>query len=247
MLDPIATARAVALQERSYQLLLWMADAVKRGFIKFTTAHEYGSLPEATEKWIARHYQDIPLRAKPGKSDLLDFSRMFTTYLQNSFILREAPGKQLYSPDAHCFCPMCSWLVEAPHLKTKRISPADRRRAGKLQADVIGLMALELQRDLTEKQIASIVGEQRHREALSMVTYAHDLFARLNGYAVGPAALVLWRGFAWTPSGSPKKKFSLKAEDILMSERQLTKIIQQSADEGELGDQKNKNGIGSDV
>lgn len=234
MLDPIATTRAVALQERSYQLLLWMADAVKRGFIKFATAHNYGSLPEATEKWITRHYQDIPLRARPDKSDLHDFSRLFTTYLQNSFILREAPGKHRYSPDAHCFCPMCSWLIDAPHLKTKRISPADRRRAGKLQADVIRFMALDLQRDLTDEQIDSIVSEQRHREALSMVTYAHDLFARLKGYAVGPAALVLWRGFAWTPSGSPKKRFSLKAEDILERERQLIETIQQAADRGEL-------------
>lgn len=230
MLDPIAITRAVDLQERSYQLLLWMADAIKRGFIKFTTAHDYASLPEATEKWITRHYLDIPLRARPNKSDLADFSRLFTTYLQNSFILREKPGKRLYSPDAHCFCPMCSWLIEAPHLKTRKISTADRRRALKMKADVIYCMALELETDLTDEQVDIIVAAESDRESLSMLTYAHDLLARLNGYAVGPAALVLWRGFAWTPTGSPKNKFSLKAGDILESERQLIAVIQQTAD-----------------
>ena len=32
-----------------------------------------------------------------------------------------ARGKRLYSPDAHCFCPLCSWLIDAPHLKTKKL------------------------------------------------------------------------------------------------------------------------------
>jgi hypothetical protein len=230
LLDPIAIARAVDLQERSYQLLLWMADAVKQGFIKFTTAHDYASLPEATEKWITRHYLDIPPRARPDKSDLANFSRLFTTYLQNSFILSEKPGKRLYSPDAHCFCPMCSWMIDAPHLKTRKISPADRRRARKMKADVIRFLAIELKVCLTDNQVDTIVASKCHRESLSMLTYAHDLLKRLNGHAVGPAALVLWRGFAWTQTGSPKKKFSLNADDLLASERQLIRVIRQTAD-----------------
>jgi hypothetical protein len=124
---------------------------------------------------------------------------------------------------------MCSYLIDAPHLKTRKISPADRRRARKMKANVICVMALELIANLTDKQVDTIVSSPRHREALSMLTYAYDLLERLNGSTVGPAALVLWRGFAWTPAGSPKKKFSLSADDILESERQLIAIIQQTA------------------
>ena len=229
MLDPVALSRAVDLQDRSYQLLLWMADAVKNGFIKFTTAHNYGTLPEACENWIISHYSDIPHRARPDKSDLIDFSRLFTSYLTTSFDLRENPGKQLYSPDAHCFCPMCSWLVDAPNLKTKKITASDRKRARSMKVDVVQRMGLELGVDLTDKQIDEIVNAKCNREPLSMVAYAHSLIDRLNGKAVGPATLVLWRGFAWTESGSPKKKLSLSADEILESERRLVELIQKAA------------------
>ena len=46
---------------------------------------------------------------------------------------------------------------------------------------------------------------------------------------MGPAVLVLWRGFAWTKEGSPKKGFKLTAEMIIDSEKRLSKIIQKIA------------------
>jgi len=106
MLSPQEITRAVNLQQRSYRLLKWMADAVSKGFINFDTAHDYSSVPEATEKWILRHYDNIPPNARPGRSELPEFCAMFSTYLTNSFVLVREPGKQLYSPDAHCFCPL---------------------------------------------------------------------------------------------------------------------------------------------
>lgn len=74
MLDQTLINRAVDLQERSYHLLTWMADAVKKGFIEFNTAYEYSSLPEATADWILSHYMNIPEKARVNKDDLKDFS-----------------------------------------------------------------------------------------------------------------------------------------------------------------------------
>lgn len=226
MLNPDTINRAVDLQQRSYQLLRWMADGVTKGFIRFETAHNYAALPEAAEAWIIRHYQDIPRKAKPTEKDVPTFSRLFTTYLENSFDLRQDPGKHLYSPDAHCFCPMCSWLVDAPNLKTKKPVAADRRRAQQMTADIVRAMAEDIGATLTEDAVDAIVNDKALRESLSMVTYAHDLLGRLDGRAVGPAALVLWRGFAWKPEGSPKKGFTLSAEEILERERALAEVIE---------------------
>ncbi len=39
MLDPNELRRAVDMQQRSYNLLQWIASAVKRGFVDFKTAH----------------------------------------------------------------------------------------------------------------------------------------------------------------------------------------------------------------
>lgn len=226
MLDPDTITRAVDLQQRSYQLLRWMADAVTKGFIRFETAHNCAALPEAAEAWIISHYQDIPRKARPNEKDIPNFSRLFTTFLENSFDLRQDPGKHLYSPDAHCFCPMCSWLVDAPNLKTKKPVAADKRRAQEMKAEIVCAMAGEIGATLTEDAIDTIVSDKALRESLSMVTYAHDLLGRLDGRAVGPAALVLWRGFAWTPEGSPKKRFVLSAEEILERERELAEVIE---------------------
>ena len=111
-LDQLEIQRVVDMQQRSYLLLKWMASAVTDGFVNFETAHSYSSLPVAAEAWIQRHYLNIPAKARPARDDLGLFCAFFSTYLTNSFDLIPNPGKQLFSEDAHCFCPMCSWLVD---------------------------------------------------------------------------------------------------------------------------------------
>ena len=150
---------------------------------------------------------------------------MFSTYLQNSFDLIVSPGKQLYSPDAHCFCPMCSWLVDAPNLTTKRISPADKRRAEKLRMSTLKQMALDNGTSLIEAKAAELLTDDRIREDSSLVAYGYDLLGRMRGIANGPAILSLWRGFAWTKSGSPKPKFKLDAQCICDAEERLATAV----------------------
>jgi hypothetical protein len=232
VLDKTATARAIGLQEQSYELLRWMADGVASGFIQFRTAHRYATLPEAAHDWIIRHYNDIPIRARPAKEDLGDFSRLFSTYLENSFDLIQDPGKRLHSPDAHCFCPICSWLVEMPNLRTKKIKAADKRRAQRMTSKVLDEMAFALDVDAPRDALERLGDDDDLREAVAMVTWAHDLQfrlsgqVRLDGQAVGAAPLVLWRRFAWTPKGSPKKNFRPTIEAILQSEKAVADAIQ---------------------
>src|SRR5882724_8290261 len=128
MFERDALARAVDLQRRSYKLLRWMTDAIDRGFISCDAAHDFASLPPATFAWIDRHYADLPPAARPQHDDLRPFCNLFATYLETSFELLENPGQRLYSPDHHCFCPACSWLVPIPRLKLKKLTPHDRRR-----------------------------------------------------------------------------------------------------------------------
>jgi hypothetical protein len=229
MLDQSVINRAVDMQERSYRLLTWMAVAVKKGFIEFNTAHEYSSLPEATADWILSHYMNIPENARVNKDDLEDFSAFFSTYLENSFDLIADPGKQLYSPDAHCFCPMCSWLIDAPNLKTKKVSGSDKRKARKMKIGAIQQLAASLEIVLSDIAIENVVDDPSLREPVSLFAYAYDLLSRIKGISAGPAVLVLWRGFAWTKEGSPKKGFKLSAEMIIDSEARLSKFLHRIA------------------
>lgn len=226
MLNKKEIRRAVDMQVRSYRLLLWTADAVTKGFIDFKTVHEYTSFSEATTEWILTHYLNIPENARINKEEIKEFSAFFTTYLENSFDIIADPGKRLYSPGSHCFCPCCSWMVNAPNLKTKKPSSADKRRARKLKISAVQQLALNQRIVLDEAKAIEIVDDPNLRESTSMVTYAYDLLNRMNGIAIGPAVLVLWRGFAWTRKGSPKKNFELSADMIFESEEKLNKIIQ---------------------
>jgi len=226
MLDQSEMRRLVDMQRRSYLLLKWMAKAVSEGFINFKTAHDYSTLPEAAEGWILGHYLNIPENARPPREDLPAFCDFFSTYLTNSLDLISNPGKQLYSPDAHCFCPMCSWLVDAPNLKTKKVQSTEKRRAQKMRVNALLDMAAEHGLDVGEEEITDLLNDRQTSEDASLVAYGYDLLQRAKGIANGPAVLVLWRGFAWNERGSPKHGFRLKAKLIVAAEERLLALMQ---------------------
>jgi hypothetical protein len=217
--------RAIDLQQRSYKLLLWMTDAVERGFITFKAAHTFSTLPEAARGWLDSHYESLPTQACPPREDLTAFANLFSTYLDNSFDLIEHPGQRLYSPDAHCFCPLCSWMVAMPRLQTKTLMRSDKERARKLTVSALRQLALELDVPLDASVAEAIADEPEMREQLALVAYGHDLLRRLGGIAEGPASLALWRRFAWTPQGSPKHGFELTAAAILDAEAEVVRRL----------------------
>lgn len=226
MLNQPEMRRLVDMQRRSYLLLKWMAKAVSEGFVSFETAHDYSTFPEAAEGWILGHYLNIPDNARPPREDLRAFCAFFSTYLTNSFNLISSPGKQLYSPDAHCFCPMCSWLVDAPRLKTKKVQSADKRRARKMRVHALLNLAAEHGLGVCESDIAELLDDRQTSEDASLLAYGYDLLHRERGIANGPAVLALWRGFAWNESGSPKRGFRLEAELIVDAEKRLLALLQ---------------------
>ncbi len=227
MFDQDQLEHAIDLQQRSYRLLKWVANAVKKGLIRFEAAHAFTSLPDATSVWLAEHLQNVPPDARPDLADVQTFARLFYTYLENSFNFDVDPGKRLYSPDAHCFCPICSWLIDAPNLKTKKVTSSDKKRANRMRVDAIQNVAKELSISVSDKDIEGLLSDLSTFENASLLAYGFDLFRRIKGIANGPAVLALWRGFAWKRSGSPKPNFQLTAALILNAEAEIVAILKQ--------------------
>ncbi|MGB7343915.1 MAG: hypothetical protein WBD20_06865 [Pirellulaceae bacterium] len=225
MLETTEIHRLVDLQQRSYVLLQWMAKAVSEGFVNFQTAHSYSTLPEAAEEWIAGHYANIPDDARPPRDELTAFCQFFSTYLINSFDFVSNPGTQLYSPDAHCFCPMCSWLVDAPNLKTKKVRSTDKRRAEKMRLDAVRSLAARHQFKVAEREIEQWLCDPEISFDASLLAYGIDLLHREKGVANGPAVLSLWRRFAWNETGSPKRGFFLKPKMIIDAQTRLLALL----------------------
>lgn len=217
---------AVAMQAKSYALLKWVAQAVSSGSLSFQTAHQSSSLPAAAQNWIETNYWNIPSAARVDKKDLSVFANFFSTYLENSFDLIERPGKIKYSPDAHCFCYMCSWLVDAPHLKTKSLTTRDKKRAVNMQIQALMQLAIDNGAALEESRAEEIASHPDTGEASALLAYGHDLIQRLDAIANGPAVLALWRRFAWNASGSPKPNFQLKTKMILDAQSRLQTLLE---------------------
>ena len=119
-------------------------------------------------------------------------------------------------------------------LKPKKPRVADKRQARKMKVDTVRAILAEHHARLADDVIDSIVDDPDLRETLSLVTYGHFLLDRMIGKAAGAAALVLWRGFAWTRHGSRRKKFELSAKAILKAESQLCATVLDAARERQI-------------
>jgi hypothetical protein len=216
MLQEADIEQAVDLQARSYALLKWMAEGIRRGFIGFDAAHAYAHDAQAAAAWIERHYADLPPPARPPREHLAAFCRLFTTYLDGGQRLLRDPGQRLYSPDAHCFCEMCSWYIHNASLKARTISSGDRRRADRQMRHSLDELALEHDRLLEEDEVGRLMRDAAFREALALYAYTETLLRRLRGGGAEIGVpLALWRRFAWTEQGAPKRKYRLNVAAIL--------------------------------
>ena len=116
---------------------------------------------------------------------------------------------------------MCSWLVRRPHLRPKKTTAKDKRRAARMRLDHLRALAAARGEFVAEEKLEEVAGGRGLREPLGLSTYAADLLGRLKGQSSGPATLILWRSFAWKPEGSPKKGFKLTADGILQAREQV--------------------------
>ena len=81
---------------------------------------------------------------------------------------------------------------------------------------------------VTDEMLDDMLEDLTLRDRIGLCTYAADLLQRIEGRAVGAASLALWRSFAWTPQGSPKKDFVLTAEEIMIAQDVLAKRLSKS-------------------
>jgi hypothetical protein len=60
MLPADRRAQGIEVHSKSYHLLRWVADAVRKRFIPATHAHEYANTCEGALAWMEDHYINFP-------------------------------------------------------------------------------------------------------------------------------------------------------------------------------------------
>ena len=228
MFDRAELELAVDLHARAFNLLRWVSTAISKGIIQLDGAHDYLDESEAAREWIERHFLNLPPSCRPEFDQLETFSKYFATYLTTSFELVKQPGVQVQS-SCGCFCPICTHLAAAPHLKTKKLSRRDKQRTRKLKLDVLQRLAHESHTRLEQQRALALIGSAKSAMDVSLITYGHHLVERTRGISDGPAVLALWREIAWEEKGSPKKDFQLNSEDILRAKESIANMILESA------------------
>jgi hypothetical protein len=212
---------ALSVQERSYRLLQWLGDAVRKGFVPIVLAHDVAGAGAAAKHWLERQQGSLPFACRPTDEDLDAFANFFGTYLETSFDLDEK-SKMRRIRSCGCYCPFCLRLVESRNLIPKSLDSHDKKRAAKLRLRRLEELSIESGLVFNEDRARSILGIESQRVDASMSAYAFALLERLRGFSDGPAVLALWRDFAWNRSGAPIHQFKLRANDILEAEIRLT-------------------------
>jgi len=219
---------AIDIQSRSYKLLRWVAEGIKKGFIPATRAHEYAGVSDSALDWLEHHYLNFPAEARPDRRHLRQFANFFSTYVMSSFDVIEHPGMRLQSP-CGCYCPWCAQIVNAPHLHAKKPSKRDKARADDLMCDRIAALSLEEEVPLGPGVAAQLVHDRATRRFAGYSAYGHWLIKRMDGFSDGKSVLALWRVIAWHPTGSPIKGFALQYEDFLHAEQSLLDTMRKGA------------------
>ncbi|MBK7400183.1 MAG: hypothetical protein IPJ34_29000 [Myxococcales bacterium] len=108
--------------------------------------------------------------------------------------------------------------TQAPHEEGRTRGQATRRSS---RAQALRALAAELGAPFCDDDFAALKQDPALREPIAELAYARDLLARVRGATEGTATLALFRRFAWTRQGSPRKDFVLRADDLLEAEARL--------------------------
>lgn len=219
---------AFEISQKAYLLLKWLEEAMNKKLYSPVSAHKNLSSSEAVEAWLVEHIKNLPERTRPNihsLAELKKFCNYFSTFLTTSFDIVEKPGKRLYSDDAHCFCPMCSWLINVSHLKPKKVSGLDKKKAIKLKQNTLMQLCMNLQIVINTNDIEKFINNKATFESVSVITYGNELISRTKGHSNGASVLWLWRNFAWNKSGSPRKKFEFTKDYLLDSKVEVCEAL----------------------
>jgi hypothetical protein len=202
---------AVELQHLSYALLQWMPRAMRKGSLAFGRGHASGTAAETLVEWLRTYPGEFPATLRPRAGQLEKFANLFASYLVTSLDLVDEP---VLRSGHDCRCELCLYLRVGPNLRPKEVNSADKARARQLKMDYVRELATSHGKVLTEEALTELIDDPERAKWVAVATYGDDLVRRCHGRYEGKAILALWREFAWTPAGSPKRNFELDADDI---------------------------------
>ncbi len=159
--------------------------------------------------------------------EIEEFAAFFSTYLTTSFDVVEKPGRKGVGalPLFGCRCELCIRIINASHLRPKKLYERDKRRADFLMVECLLHLAHENGINISEEFATHVVKDQSTRRSAAYVAYGYWLIQRLAGESDGPAILGLWRLISWDTRGGMRRGFTLEIDDFKLAEDELLGAI----------------------
>lgn len=170
----------------------------------------------------------LPSHLEPSRLADPEHLRMtasiLSSFLGSTLEVTANPGMRTVY-DSECRCDVCGKPVEGSHLRPKKVDRLDRDTAERELNDALASIVVGDSSNLEDIRV-EIQNRRDLAEALALVAYGRHLIRRSGGEEdPTAAALVLWRTFAWTSSGAPKRNFRLTCELIASAETCLIQFV----------------------
>jgi hypothetical protein len=222
--------RALRVQARGWALVECLERSAMGDLIPARAVHEFGSTEEAAIKWIRLGYTGLPSILELADDEIEDTARYFATYLDTSFDFVEVPQTHRVPGACGCACGLCAVRVRGLHLRPKKLRGGEKAKARILLRETLDDVAKEHGREpLSDDEFIAIYTDAELRASAALLAYIRELFRRMKGYTEGPAVLALWRHFAWTPTGSPRRGFRLSLELVRAAEQSIaTRLLRRN-------------------
>ncbi|MFX1274969.1 MAG: hypothetical protein ACFFBP_22165 [Promethearchaeota archaeon] len=228
MFDTNELERVIDLQEKSYNLFMWLNKKLKefsprtksKKHTLFEEVHEKVSFYKGAYLWIEKHYSELPINTRPDKSDLETFAHLFTSFLTTSFFV----SNKIKVSDG-CNCPFCTFFVDVTAFQVRNPNKKAIENAQKLKIRYLE----QLCRDEKLNDITLNLGDwiQNNPDLyydIALATYAKELIRRSKYASQGEGILALWREIAWK-NNRLDPKFKLKVEKIIAAESKIINIL----------------------
>jgi hypothetical protein len=220
--------RAVSLQRKAYAVLVWFQRHLDHALFPRHEAHAAMGSVGVARMWVEENLHRLPPEARPATGELELLANMFASYLTTSFDVVDRPSYRLETTTG-CLCEICAYMAQCSHLQPKRLSPGDKAHAQRLKVEALTELAATKGHSLSRGQALEILGAPDISTNAALVAYAKQLILRLGGDQGDPAVLALWREFAWTREGAPKRDFTLEPADIMDAQSGLLAALGDAA------------------
>lgn len=177
------------------------------------------------EDWLRKNGSLLELTKPFSIEDQRAFANLFVSYLESSF---DFLGQERHwQSSGGCSCLLCASIGDSSRLAPKKLGPADVERATRLLEAELQSVAGGVAKSpsLNKAQTEALTCDPGLREPLAIAAWMSAIFRRMRGDYVGPEALVLWRRFAWSSKGSPKRDFKMTEAAVASAQVQVKAAV----------------------